>query len=58
MPPDFAMKSEPEMKNKLKQEIKPKKSLMMKKSDFAKKSTKRIRTAFYYLFPYEDAGMR
>ena len=36
MPPDFAIKSEPEMKKKLKQEIKPKKSLMMEKSDFAK----------------------
>ena len=36
MPPDFAMKTEPEMKKKLVQEIKPKKSLITEKSEFAK----------------------
>ena len=36
MPPDFAMKTEPEMKKKLVQEIKPRKSLRTEKSEFAK----------------------
>ena len=46
MPPDFAIKSEPEMKKKLKQEIKPKRSLMMEKSDFAKNLQKGLEQHF------------
>ena len=46
MPPDFAMKSEQEIKKKLKQEIKPKKSLMMTMSESVKNLQKRLEQHF------------